>query len=139
MRTAAVLFLTALAACGGAPDSTPESAPAEKTATTAEAPQAPAEPAVPLPPPPRYAGRWAESADQCTEGWWRFWHDELLTKAGMRCDLLPPDAASGDEKRRMICQSGGKWSREEWALAYPTPDTMTVSRDGGAPITLRKC
>jgi len=135
MRIALIAALAALAAC----DSAPESAPAEEAVTATKTPEAPAEPAAPLPPPPRYAGRWAETADQCTEGWWRFWNDELLTKAGMRCDILPPDVASADEKRRMVCQSGGKWSREEWALAYPDPDTMTVSRDGGAPITLRKC
>ncbi|MBB4630994.1 hypothetical protein [Sphingosinicella soli] len=133
MRTVSIAFLTALAACGSAP----EPAPAEKAATAAV--EAPAEPAVQLPPPPRYVGRWAESADQCTEGWWRFWHDELLTKAGMRCDILPPDVASGDEMRRMVCQSGGKWSREEWTLAYPSANTMTVSRDGGAPTTFGKC
>ncbi len=136
MRTAAIALLTTLAACGSAP----ESAPAEKTTAAEEAaPAAPAEPAVQLPPPPRYAGRWAESADQCTEGWWRFWHDEILTKAGMRCDILPADAESTDEKRRVVCQTAGKWSREEWKLAYPTADTMTVARDGGAPITLKKC
>ena len=133
MRTTLIALLTTLAACGSAP----ESAPAEKTAATT--PQPAAEPAVPLPLPPRYVGRWAESADQCTEGWWRFWNDELLTKDRLRCDILPPDAASTDEKRRMVCQSEGKWSREEWALAYPAADTMTVSRDGGAPITLKKC
>lgn len=135
MRTALIAFLTTLAACGSAP----ESAPAEKAVAATEAPQTPAEPAVQLPPPPRYVGRWAETPDQCTEGWWRFWNDELLTKASLRCDILPPDAASTDEKRRMVCQSQGKWSREEWALAYPAVDTMTVSRDGGAPITLKKC
>ncbi len=130
MRTA-LLALLLVAAC----DSAPEPAPAEKAA----APVPAAEPAVPLPPPPRYVGRWAESADQCTTGWWRFWNDELLTGGDMRCDILPGDAASADERRRLVCQAEGKWTREEWTLAYPAEGTMTVSRDGAAPVTLRKC
>jgi hypothetical protein len=88
---------------------------------------------------PRYLGRWAANASECTTGWWRFWNDEVLTADRMRCDILPSDGAAGDERLRTVCQQGGVSGREDWELAYPDTQSMTVARDGGVAKTLVKC
>jgi len=134
MRRIAVFAALLVAACDAPPSSpsNPESAPV--------ATQVPAPVPSNVPPPPRYVGRWAASADACPTGWWRFWNDEVRTGEGeMRCDILPPDGTSGDERLRTVCQAEGKVAREEWVMTYPVDGTMTVARDGGAPVTLIKC
>lgn len=115
--------------------------PSARTPET-EAPTAVAVPTVQpdLPPAPRYVGRWAASEALCPTGWWRFWNDEVRTGEGeMRCDILPPDAESGDEALRTVCQAEGRVTREAWVIRYSGDDTMTVTRDAGPPVLLRKC
>lgn len=129
MRYVATLLLAGLAACEAeAPPPPPASA-----VPVADAPEAPS------PPPPRYAGRWAASAEACETGWWRFWNDEVLTAGETRCDILPPDGASGDERLRTVCQADGKVAREEWVMTYPADRRMTVARDDDPPVALVRC
>lgn len=136
MRAAAVIvaLLPLLAACGeSAPPAPPES-------SKAETPVPAAAPPVELPPAPRYVGRWAARASECTTAWWRFWADELRTgQPQARCDILPPDGDMGDERRRAVCVSNGQAVREEWVMTYPADRLMTISRNGAAPVTLGKC
>ena len=130
-----LLAVLLLAACdAGAPDANRPPAPAEPVTATATPPK-------PAPPQPRYVGRWAERPNECTTRWWRFWADELRANVDdTRCDILPPDASMGDERRRTACISAGRAAeREEWVMTYPADGLMTLSRNGAAPITLGRC
>lgn len=131
MRTPGMVLLVVLGACEA---ETPPPAPPAKVIAAPAATAATA-----LPPPPRYVGRWAARADACATGWWRFWNDEVLTAGETRCDILPPDAKSGDTRLRTVCQAEGKVTREDWAITYPADDQMTVVRDDAAPVTLTRC
>jgi hypothetical protein len=130
---AVLAIVPLLVACdNAAPTPPPASAPTQASA--------PAPAASDLPPPPRYVGRWAARASECTTAWWRFWADELRTNVGeMRCDILPPDADMGDERRRAVCVAEGAVKREQWVMTYPADGLMTLSRDGAPPVTLGKC
>jgi hypothetical protein len=135
MRALGVVLLAGLAGCEAErPASEPEPGPAVEAATASPPSR------LAGPPPPRYVGRWAASADMCTTGWWRFWADELRTGMGeMRCDILPPDAQMGDERRRAVCVGEGQVVREEWVMTYPAEGLMTISRNGAPVVTLGRC
>ncbi len=133
MRTRWIALALLAAGC----DSPAE--PVEETPQIEAVAVEPAEPQTPTIPGPQYAGRWATSADKCSSDWWRFWHDELLTADRMRCNILPPDGASGDTHRRAVCQKADKVTREDWTFDYPADKLMTLSRDGGEPITFGAC
>lgn len=135
MRAAAIALLAlapALAACEPDPRTT---APVEEEVVEAPAP-APTDPR-------RFLGRWAETADECTTDWYRFYGNELISASsvGLQCAILPPDADFSDMEIRVACRQQEGGIRETWQLNYAEDgEQMTILRENGETLTeLVKC
>ncbi|MEE4349682.1 MAG: hypothetical protein V2J26_05585, partial [Pacificimonas sp.] len=116
--------------------------PDPRTAAPAEPKEILVEPPAPPPEDPRrYIGRWARTADECMTGWWRFWADELRTgEEGMRCDILPPDAAFSDTELRTVCRTRDGGHRETWTVEYSEDgERMTIRGEEQQEVALVKC
>ncbi|MGB7405565.1 MAG: hypothetical protein WA906_07750 [Pacificimonas sp.] len=96
-------------------------------------------PEAPPPDPRRYIGRWAQTAEECTTDWYRFWANEILTAdRGLACDIFPPDSEFSDTELRVTCRGGG--GRQEWSVSYADEgNRMSIATSEDETLELVKC
>lgn len=143
MRLPLVMSALALAACD-APSQSPQTKAPEPTGVTVET-AAPSEPATVAAaqssalPRPWYIGRWAVSADMCTNGWWRFWNDEVLTAGELSCAIVTSTVGERETAMTLNCIGDGTRTREAWRLTREDDGRMQVVRDEAPAVTLKRC